>query len=92
MLKLFNIEIVFYYYIINVMFLDINECIEFVGICQNGGFCINIFGGYICWCIEQWEGVNCIIDVDECKMQVCKNGVICVNIFGGFICICLFGW
>lgn len=83
---------VFHYHIINVMFSDINECIEFVGICQNGGFCINTLGGYTCRCTEQWEGANCTIDVDECKMQVCKNGATCVNTPGGFTCTCPPGW
>lgn len=82
----------FHYHIINVMFSDINECIEFVGICQNGGFCINTLGGYTCRCTEQWEGANCTIDVDECKMQVCKNGATCVNTPGGFTCTCPPGW
>lgn len=72
--------------------MDINECIEFVGICQNGGFCINTLGGYTCRCTEQWEGANCTIDVDECKMQVCKNGATCVNTPGGFTCTCPPGW
>jgi len=37
--------------------------------CQNGGTCAltDVVGGYECTCHHGYTGVNCALDVDECK-------------------------
>lgn len=44
-------------------FLDINECLKFLGICGNG-YCINIFGFYRCRCNRGYKidiiNIKCI--------------------------------
>ncbi|KAH3806537.1 hypothetical protein DPMN_134860 [Dreissena polymorpha] len=39
--------------------VDVNECIEFPGICQNKGQCYNSIGSYTCQCVAGWTGKNC---------------------------------
>lgn len=39
--------------------IDIMECVEYPGICFNGGSCINLQGSYDCRCIQGWMGQNC---------------------------------
>lgn len=38
---------------------DVNECV--VNLCQNGGSCVNTFGGYYCKCPTGWSGSHCDI-------------------------------
>lgn len=40
---------------------DINECNQFLGICQNGGQCVNTIGSYRCQCPSGWTGTNCTV-------------------------------
>ncbi|XP_050520393.1 fibrillin-2-like isoform X2 [Daktulosphaira vitifoliae] len=74
---------------------DINECIEFPGICSNGR-CKNTMGGFTCKCSQGYAlddtGIRCI-DIDECNIMhgVCGDGE-CQNIPGSFICKCKEGF
>lgn len=57
--------------------------------CNNGGTCLNTFGGYICKCSDAWEGINCEEDVNECANFAgtdlgCQNMAICENYDGGY--------
>ncbi|XP_041484732.1 delta-like protein D [Lytechinus variegatus] len=56
--------------------------------CENGGECVNEFGGFICECAEGFVGEVCEIDIDECLMEPCSNGGVCVNLQGSYECIC----
>lgn len=74
---------------------DINECIEFPGMCLNGR-CKNTVGSYSCRCNQGYaldeNGIKCN-DIDECEIMrgVCGNGT-CVNTPGTFQCECNDGY
>ncbi|KAL7847601.1 hypothetical protein AOLI_G00223190 [Acnodon oligacanthus] len=70
--------------------VDLNECVEIPGICQNG-HCINTDGSFRCECSTgytlNYSGVDCV-DVDECAVgNPCGNGT-CNNVIGSFECNC----
>ena len=54
---------------------------------------MDMVNGYVCMCPNQWTGVNCENDVDECLLGVdpCQNGT-CFNFDGGYNCTCPEGW
>jgi cubilin len=65
--------------------------------CQNGGTCLNLQDGHHCLCPSNWEGLNCDIDVNECRNFAgtdlgCQNGATCINRPGTYECLCLSGW
>ncbi|XP_043673250.1 fibrillin-2-like isoform X2 [Vespula pensylvanica] len=74
---------------------DINECIEFPGMCVNGR-CKNTVGSYSCRCNQGFaldeHGIKCN-DIDECEIMhgVCGNGT-CRNTPGNFQCDCNSGY
>ncbi|XP_029674893.1 fibrillin-2-like isoform X2 [Formica exsecta] len=74
---------------------DINECVEFPGMCLNGR-CKNTIGSYSCRCNQGFaldeHGVKCN-DIDECEIMrgVCGNGT-CRNTPGNFQCDCTPGY
>ena len=46
-----------------------------------------------CGCNDQWTGVTCDDDVDECERNVCPNSFErCMNTQGGFNCTCPTGY
>jgi len=46
-----------------------------------------------CGCNDQWTGVTCDDDVDECERNVCPNSFErCINTQGGFNCTCSTGY
>nr|XP_012218853.1 PREDICTED: cubilin-like [Linepithema humile] len=72
-----------------------NECQS--NPCQNDGTCADLFDGYQCHCPSNWEGPNCMTDVNECARFVgtdlgCQNGATCRNLPGSYRCDCLPGW
>ena len=72
---------------------DINECLSFPNICNNGR-CKNTRGGFICRCNQGYAldeyGTNCI-NINECAIMsaggVCGNGT-CIDTEGSFRCEC----
>nr|XP_024214767.1 fibrillin-2 [Halyomorpha halys] len=74
---------------------DINECIEFPGMCANGR-CRNMVGGFSCRCNQGYtldeNGIKCV-DIDECNIMhgACGNGT-CQNLPGSFTCNCKEGF
>lgn len=42
-----------------LFFSDINECAMNMQLCQNGGTCLNSYGGYACVCVDGFTGTNC---------------------------------
>ncbi|XP_048729126.1 neurogenic locus notch homolog protein 3-like [Ostrea edulis] len=59
--------------------------------CQNGGSCVEKYGGYKCLCATGFTGVNCEIDINECLTSPCFNGT-CLNNPGSFTCDCYPGF
>ena len=42
--------------------------------CINGGICSeNGVGGYNCYCLNGWSGLNCEININYCSYFPCKN-------------------
>ncbi|CAD1477837.1 unnamed protein product, partial [Heterotrigona itama] len=75
--------------------LRINECSS--NPCQNGGTCQDLYEGYQCHCPLNWEGPNCVMDVNECVRLLgtdlgCQNGATCHNLQGSYRCDCTAGW
>lgn len=65
--------------------------------CQNGGVCLDLFDGFLCQCPNNWEGVTCGLDVNECARFAgtdlgCQNGASCHNTPGSYACICTDGY
>ncbi|XP_076296135.1 cubilin [Lasioglossum baleicum] len=75
--------------------LKVNECANKP--CQNGGSCQDLYEGYQCNCPPNWEGPNCMTDVNECVRLLgtdlgCQNGAACFNYPGSYRCECTPGW
>ncbi|KZC14141.1 Cubilin [Dufourea novaeangliae] len=75
--------------------LRTNECSSKP--CQNGGMCQDLYEGYQCNCPSNWEGPNCMVDVNECVRLLgtdlgCQNGATCINLPGSYRCNCASGW
>ncbi|CAK9795155.1 Cubn [Anthophora quadrimaculata] len=75
--------------------LKINECSS--NPCYNGGSCQDLYEGYQCHCPSNWEGPNCVVDVNECVRLLgtdlgCQNGATCINLPGSYRCDCAPGW
>ncbi|XP_077989136.1 fibrillin-1-like isoform X2 [Glandiceps talaboti] len=75
--------------------MDLNECIEVPGLCENG-ICTNTKGGFRCDCNIgfRYSPVSLICeDLNECieVRGLCENGF-CTNTKGGFRCDCNIGF
>lgn len=51
--------------------IDINECHDSKGLCQNGGKCINKIGGYTCSCFNNTNGKNCEFKLED--RMICED-------------------
>ncbi|XP_069688891.1 cubilin [Periplaneta americana] len=75
--------------------LTTNECSS--NPCHNGGTCIDTYNGFFCRCPENWEGILCNVDVNECAHFAgtdigCQNGATCINKPGTYECMCSSDW
>ncbi|XP_012136673.2 cubilin [Megachile rotundata] len=75
--------------------LKVNDCTS--NPCLNGGTCQDLYEGYQCNCPSNWEGPNCMVDVNECVRLLgtdlgCQNGATCLNLPGSYRCECASGW
>ncbi|CAB4018887.1 neurogenic locus Notch [Paramuricea clavata] len=72
--------------------VDIDECKESPGICQNGANCTNTNGSYTCTCTAAYTGRNCSINIDDCKTDdgssKCLNNGACIDGEAKFSCKC----
>ncbi|XP_078674741.1 MAM and LDL-receptor class A domain-containing protein 1-like [Branchiostoma floridae x Branchiostoma belcheri] len=62
--------------------------------CKNYGTCVedtSTATGYICLCMNGWEGGNCTQDVDECQSSPCGPGT-CHDRLNGYLCLCPWGY
>uniref|UniRef100_A0A671W6W6 Fibrillin-1 n=1 Tax=Sparus aurata TaxID=8175 RepID=A0A671W6W6_SPAAU len=75
--------------------LDIDECREIPGVCENG-VCINMIGSFRCECpigfIYNDKLLICE-DIDECQNgPVCQQNAACLNLPGSYRCECKPGY
>ncbi|XP_052224897.1 fibropellin-1-like [Dreissena polymorpha] len=66
--------------------LDVNECNQTPGTCDNGASCENSEGSYKCHCRQGWTGTNC--SQYNCTNRACANNGVC----DGNVCKCAAGW
>ena len=77
--------------ILNIIFIDVNECAMADGICASGAECHNTFGGFECQRVcpkgYQPSADGECIDVDECSMgmDVCDPTTECFNTEGNML-------
>ncbi|KAG7233651.1 hypothetical protein INR49_006765 [Caranx melampygus] len=75
--------------------IDIDECREIPGVCENG-VCINMIGSFRCECpigfIYNDKLLICE-DIDECQNgPVCQQNAACLNMPGSYRCECKPGY
>ncbi|XP_033023454.1 fibrillin-1 isoform X1 [Lacerta agilis] len=75
--------------------VDIDECREIPGVCENG-VCINLIGSFRCECPGGFfynEKLLICEDIDECQNgHVCQQNADCINTPGSYRCDCKPGY
>ncbi|XP_018618781.2 fibrillin-1-like [Scleropages formosus] len=75
--------------------VDIDECREIPGVCENG-VCINMIGSFRCECPMGFIYNDKLLfceDIDECQNgPICQKNADCVNLPGSFRCECKPGY
>jgi hypothetical protein len=75
---------------------DVDECKTTS--CQNSGTCVNVFGGFRCFCTPGYGGEVCELNKDECESDPCQVAfrlrsrllLSCFFLFFLFACCSLF--
>uniref|UniRef100_A0A8C0G0P6 Crumbs cell polarity complex component 2 n=1 Tax=Chelonoidis abingdonii TaxID=106734 RepID=A0A8C0G0P6_CHEAB len=44
--------------------------------------------GFLCWCQPGFSGVECAVNIDECKNDPCENGATCKDAIADYFCYC----
>ncbi|AWP01367.1 putative fibrillin-1 [Scophthalmus maximus] len=75
--------------------IDIDECREIPGVCENG-VCINMIGSFRCECPIGFVYSDKLLiceDIDECQNgPVCQQNAACLNMPGSYRCECKPGY
>ncbi|XP_027869787.1 fibrillin-1 [Xiphophorus couchianus] len=75
--------------------IDIDECREIPGVCENG-VCINMIGSFRCECPVGFVYNDKLLiceDIDECQNgPVCQQNADCLNMPGSYRCECKAGY
>uniref|UniRef100_A0AAQ4R2Y4 Fibrillin-1 n=1 Tax=Gasterosteus aculeatus aculeatus TaxID=481459 RepID=A0AAQ4R2Y4_GASAC len=81
--------------IITGRIVDIDECREIPGVCENG-VCINMVGSFRCECPIGFVYNDKLLiceDIDECQNgPVCQQNAACLNLPGSYRCECKPGY
>ena len=56
------------------------------------GFSYASAAGYLCHCLDGFEGVDCETNIDECGPAPCQNGATCEDGIAKYTCECLPGF
>ena len=49
-------------------------------------------GSYECVCLEGYTGLDCEMDIDDCRGDFCHNGARCEDLVNAYVCHCLPGF
>uniref|UniRef100_A0AAY4CEM9 Fibrillin-1 n=1 Tax=Denticeps clupeoides TaxID=299321 RepID=A0AAY4CEM9_9TELE len=75
--------------------VDIDECREIPGVCENG-VCINMIGSFRCECPVGFVYNDKLLiceDIDECQNgPICQQNAVCLNLAGSYRCDCKPGY
>lgn len=56
--------------------------------CKNNGTCESGETWFRCKCAPGFDGLTCLININECASQPCAEGSTCIDGIGNFQCIC----
>ncbi|XP_053329703.1 protein crumbs homolog 2 [Spea bombifrons] len=59
--------------------------------CQHNGRCQDIFNAFSCVCPVGWEGLQCEVNIDDCKSNPCIHGT-CEDLVANYQCKCFLGY
>lgn len=85
--------LIYFCYLGNICFEDINEC--FFGFCVNNGICRNLIVDFNCICFLNYIGKRCEIEKLFCEFNnFCLNNGICRLYLEryNFMCECVVGF
>ena len=69
--------------------MDVDECsVGDVPPCKNGATCNNLYGSYLCLCVNGFTDVDCGTNIDDCADHSCYNGGTCRDQVGYYTCDC----
>ena len=68
---------------------DIDECMS--SPCDQGE-CIDQVDGFICSCMDGYDGPLCSNNIDDCSPNPCLNGGSCTDGVASFTCSCASGY
>lgn len=73
-------------------YCEIDDCLNIVIPCLNGGHCLDGDDTYSCECTDTgYEGRFCEVEIDECASNPCQRGT-CVDHILSFDCVCPQGY
>ncbi|XP_070537209.1 mucin-4-like [Ptychodera flava] len=60
--------------------------------CANSGACLNCGNGPFCHCPDNYHGITCEEDVNECNSTINGCSQFCENTYGSYVCSCRDGF
>lgn len=56
--------------------------------CSNGGFCLDQYHSFRCYCLKGFYGPTCQENPDDCQDNLCENGATCQDGLATYDCVC----